>query len=98
MLSESEEELWRKVLAPPSKGDVVESSPVVIRAQYLPESLVELVDDIDRNLQDGLINPEEHERALSYCERLLSCVSPEGEINELAIQEHEGVLEYILPM
>lgn len=98
MLSESEEESCRKVLAPPNEGDSVESSPVVIRAQYLPESLIELVDDIDKNLQDGLINPEEHERALSYCERLLGCVSPEGEIKELAILEHEGGLEYILPM
>ncbi len=98
MLDESEEELWRKVLVPPSVGDAMESSSVTIRAQYLPESLVELVDDIDRNLQDGLIDHEEYERALGYCERLLGCVSPEGEIRELAVEECDGVLEYILPL
>jgi len=91
-LSEGENRLWAEFLE--QVPDVaVEMDPVELRVPFVIESVAELVEAVDHNHVMGLIDDNQRDIALGFCENLRLTERPEAEIAELTIQEVDGEMK-----
>jgi hypothetical protein len=86
----SEEAIWEKSISEFGPDKPTEMEPVVLRVPFEIDSVTELMDAIGMNYDLGLIDDNQIEIAMGFCDNLLKTKRPSAEIAELPISEENG--------